>query len=92
MRSGYLVKAYQKELAPGNDKDDKDKGYPASIQEHENGTHTSSMSSPQTVKGNQQAASCSCSHQYSSDPGARLDIVYLLKVMPCTLCVRAPFV
>lgn len=31
-------------------------------------------------------------HQYRPEPADRLDIVYLLKVMPGTLFVRAPFV
>ena len=92
MRINYLVEAYQKELAPGNDGDHKDKGNPADTQEHDNLTQTSHRPSAQTGKGDLLAAQQSGSYQYRGDPGDRLDIVYLLKVMPCTLCVRAPFV
>ena len=35
---------------------------------------------------------CRRPHQYRVEPGDRLDIVYLLNVMPGTFCPRGPFV
>ena len=56
VRLRYLVEANQKELAPGDDNDYKDKGYPAGTQEHEDLTQTSHMACSQAGRDTQPAA------------------------------------